>query len=146
VIELDEGELEEICKLRRTLEPVVVGWAAEKMTPEDAMRLEAQMDKVAAAADEDDVVSFFYEDLILHQMMWAVSRNRYAVRALAIVTGSLFASGLMRLRSSGALDMKREVAKHRDLMEALKSGQPQRAHDVLLGIANGFETHLKGTG
>ncbi len=143
VIELSPDEIRAIWQLRRLLEPAVIEWAAARMTPEYAMRLREQLAHLETAARERDFAEFFYQDLLLHRLIWEIAGNRFAAKALETAMGSLFASGLRRHES---LDLRREIAKHQALVEALVSGSAKRASAALLDIADSFQRHLqKGT-
>jgi DNA-binding GntR family transcriptional regulator len=138
VVRLTAEETAAIGQLRRVLEPRVVAWAARRMTPARARQLDAQIDKLARAAEAGDYSEFFHEDLLLHKMIWETSGNKYAARALETTVGSLFASGLAGPRAR-QIDLRREVRKHQRLVRALRSGDGVKAADALLEIAEGFQ-------
>jgi len=143
VVELSEDELSQIFALRNLLEPQVVQWAGERMQPADADKLQAQLDRLWRAAEENDVPQFFYQDLLFHRMLWDVSGNRYAASALERAVSSLFACGLMRKETSTSPDLRTEVKKHQLLFQALSRSQGKKAGEILLHIAQGFEKKLK---
>jgi DNA-binding GntR family transcriptional regulator len=140
VVELSEDEITAIWNLRRVLEPAVIQWAAERFTPDDAPRLKEQLARLEQAVEAGDFADFFYQDLLLHRLIWSISGNRFAERALESAIGSLFASGL---RQRESLDLKRELAKHRALVDALAARSAGRAAEILLDIAGGFQRHLE---
>jgi DNA-binding GntR family transcriptional regulator len=142
VIQLTAHEAARICELRRVLEPKVVQWAAERITPEASAALRAQLDQIEAAANAGDWSSYFQEDLKFHRMIWQIADNGYATRALETVMGSLFASGIIGSRDAATIDLTAEVAKHRHLLDALCDSDGQRAALWLLEIAAGFEKHV----
>jgi DNA-binding GntR family transcriptional regulator len=138
VVHLTAEEVDSICRLRQALEPKVVEWAAERMTPRRARELEAQLDKLAVAAEAGDRSEFFREDLLFHRMIWETSGNKYASRALGTAIGSLFASGLGGPQGR-SIDLRREFRKHQRMLKALRSGDGVKAAQMLLGIAEGFQ-------
>lgn len=142
VLQLTTREAARICELRRVLEPKVMEWAAERITPAAAASLRAQLALVEQAAATGDWSSYFQEDLKLHRMIWQVADNGYAARALETVLGSLFASGIISSRDAATIDLRAEVAKHRHLIDAICDGDGQRAALCLLQIAAGFEKHV----
>lgn len=142
VIQLTPKEAARICELRRVLEPKVMEWAAERVTPRAAEQLHRQMKRVQSAANNQDLAAFFQEDLKLHQLMWEVADNIYAARMLETALGSLFASGLISSRESKTIDFLAAADKHWRLLRAICDGDRQRAALSLLEVAAEFETHL----
>lgn len=144
VVRLSREEMESICQLRRLLEPEVVRWAMRRLTEEDAERLRAQHERFAAAAAANDLSAFFHEDLQFHRMVWEISGNRYAARALEAAVGSLFAAGISQARERGAIRFEEEVRKHEALLSQLLSGNAEGAVATLLSIADNFQSTLPG--
>jgi len=142
VIQLTPREAARICELRRVLEPKVMEWAAERITPPAAAALRKQLVEVRDAAANSDWSRYFQEDLKFHRMIWQVADNSYAVRALETVVGSLFASGIISSRDAARINLRAEVAKHQRLLDAICHGDGQRAALCLLEIAAGFEKHV----
>jgi DNA-binding GntR family transcriptional regulator len=143
VIQLTPHEAARICELRRVLEPKVMEWAAERISPETAAKLHVQLEQVEEAANAGDWSSYFQEDLKFHRLIWHVADNGYAARALETVMGSLFASGIIGSRDAATIDLRAEVAKHRRLVDAICESDGQRAALCLLEIAAGFEKHVR---
>jgi DNA-binding GntR family transcriptional regulator len=143
VIELSGEEIEGICTLRQLLEPKVIEWAASRMDAEGVRRLKEPLDRMMRAADADDLAEFYHSDLLFHKIIWEISGNRWAARALETALGSLFVAGMIGGRESGKLDLIREAKKHERLMKLLESGDGQTASAVLNDIAAGFEKHLR---
>lgn len=143
VIKLTPHEAARICELRRVLEPKVMEWAAERVTPGAAQVLRDQLERIRQAAIGNDWATYFQEDLTFHRMLWEVADNAYAMRALETVVGSLFASGIIvGSRDAETIDLRAEVEKHRRLLDAVCDSDGQRAALCLLEIAAGFEKHL----
>jgi DNA-binding GntR family transcriptional regulator len=142
VIQLTPAEAVRLCELRRILEPKMMEWAADRITPQAIEGLALQLGKLEAAVTADDLAAFFQEDMVFHRMIWDAADNPYAVRALETTMGSLFASGLIGSREGHTIDIRGELAKHRRLFEAIRKHEPQGAALALLEIAAGFEKHL----
>ena len=142
VIQLTPHDAARICELRRVLEPKVMEWAAERISPDVAAAIRVQLAQVEKAAATGDWSGYFQEDLKLHRMIWQVADNGYATRALETVVGSLFASGIIGSRDAATIDLRVEVAKHRRLVDAICDADGQRAALCLLEIAAGFEKHV----
>jgi DNA-binding GntR family transcriptional regulator len=142
VIELSPEEIRQISKLREVLEPKLIEWAAERITKEDGEKLQAQLDLLAKAAKAGDLPHFFYEDSRFHSMVWQISGNQYAVRALESAIGPLFAMGLMKGAHPNLPNLVKEVKKHQDFLNALRAGKVADALRIMAEIARGFDAHL----
>jgi len=142
VIELSLEELRSICQLRRILEPEVVRWTTLRLTEEGAALLREQHQRFAAAAAANDVSGFFHEDLQFHRLIWDLSGNRYAARALHAALGSLFSANISQAHRRGDLDFDTEVRKHEILLNQILSGDAEAAAATLLSIADYFERTL----
>ena len=140
VIQLSPHEAARICELRRVLEPKVMEWAAERVTPEAAAALRSQLAEVERAASAGDWSRYFQEDLKFHRMTWQVADNGYAARALETVVGSLFASGIIGSRDAATINLREEIAKHQRLLDAIcdRDGQRER-------VAAGDGDHSRNT-
>ena len=142
VVQLTPKEAARICELRRIIEPKMMEWAAERITPEVAKQLWRQLDRIQLAAETRDLAAYFQEDLKLHLMIWEVADNIYATRMLESAIGSLFASGIIGSRESRTINFLEAVDNHRRLLKAICAGDRQRAALSLLEVAAEFETHL----
>lgn len=142
VIQLTQKEATRICELRRVLEPKVMEWAAQRITPQAATALKKQLARLEKPVSISDWAAYFQEDLAFHRMLWEVADNAFATRALETVVGSLFASGIISSRDADTIDLRHEFEKHRQLLYAVCDRDPQRAALWLLEIAAGFEKHL----
>ena len=145
VIQLTSTEAARICQLRRVLEPKVMEWAADRITPPAIDALDAQLRKLETVSAAGDLAAYFHEDLAFHRMIWDAADNLYAVRALESMMGSLFASGLIGSRDRQSIDLLAEFAKHQRLFDAVRDHDSQRAALALLEIAAGFEKQLQAS-
>jgi DNA-binding GntR family transcriptional regulator len=142
VIELSLEELHSICQMRRILEPEVVRWTTRRLTKEGAELLREQHARFAAAAASNNLPDFFHEDLQFHRLVWELSGNRYAARALQSAVGSLFACGIEQARTRGVIRFETEVRKHQKLLRLILRGDEDGAAAMLLAIADNFENSL----
>jgi DNA-binding GntR family transcriptional regulator len=142
VIQLSPKEAARICELRRLVEPKVMEWAAERITPAAGEQLWEQLERIQLAAEAQDLAAYFQEDLKLHRMIWELADNVYATRMLETAIGPLFASGIIGSREFKTIDIPATVENHRRLLSAICDGDRQRAALSLLEVAAEFETHL----
>lgn len=148
VVQLTHQEALRICEMRRVLEPQMMEWAAERITPEGIAGLYRQL-KVMERAARGEMAEFFHSDLVFHRLLWQAAGNAHASKALDISLGSLFASGLShneaatRAGASQAIDRLAVVAQHRRIADAIQAGNGPLAAKILLEIAEGFERQFQ---
>ncbi len=140
VIDLSLEEMHSICQLRRILEPEVVRWTAQRITEEGANLLREQHERFKAAGS--NLPDFFHEDLQFHRLVWELSGNRYAARALQAAVGSLFACGINLARGRGSIQFETEIRKHEKLLRQILRGDGDGAAESLLAIADHFQNGL----
>lgn len=149
VVQLTYQDALRISEMRRVLEPRMMEWAAERITPSGVAEVERHLKVMEAAARGGDMAAFFHADLIFHRLLWEASGNAHAARALDTSLGSLFASGLAhseaatRARTSNPIDRLAVVDQHRRMADAVKAGNGPLAANLLLEIAEGFERHFR---
>lgn len=127
VVQLSDEETRSHCELRQWLEPKVVEWGAERITPGGVMEMEAAFRALESAARVQNISAFFHADLHFHRSIWNAAGNPNAARALESALGSLFASRPLwtTQKAAGAelgLILQKDLEKHRLLMEAVKAG------------------------
>lgn len=143
VIELSPDELHQIFELRALLEPQVIRWAGERMSQAEADSLLPLLEALRQAAEANDFAQFFYHDLRLHCRIWELSGNRWAAQALERAVLPLFAFGLMRTHRAEELNLPQEVAKHEQMIKALRNRNLEKAAATVSRIASGFQAHVR---
>lgn len=143
VVQLTPEEAEQICRLRRALEPDVLRWAIERITSEDVAALEEICGAMAKAAESGDFPEFVQMDMQFHKTLWAISGNKYAAKALESALAPLFAAGLPGAKASKKLVLLEEVKKHKKLVAALADKDVNGAGQALLAITSGFEKQFR---
>lgn len=140
VVNLSTDQQKKISAVRLALEPQVVAWAgANYVADEHRTPLYSAVERLMAAAEANDHAAYFRQDMHLHRLLWTMSGNEYASKALEPVVGSLFAMGLMKTKASEHVDLVEEAGKHVALIKAVTSGQPLDAAKILHDIAEGYE-------
>lgn len=146
VVELTPEDLRAVIEVRRLLEPAVMGWAAERIDKEDHEALKAMWKRLDEAARADDLWAYFHIDLDFHRMIWRIAGNRFAEKALEMVAGPMFASGMVRGLKRGTLRLREESQKHKLMLQAILKGDSAVASRTLEEIAIDFEDQLVGEG
>jgi len=122
----NRDEIREIYDLREVVAGLAARYAALNMTRRDLNRLEELYEEMKIAVDQGDMKAYAHCDRGLHEII--VNSSESAV--LSETLGSFN----LRLKSfvySGAGDPKRTLLEHRDIIDALVSGIPEDAEDVM---------------
>ncbi len=138
VTKLDRSDAEKISAVRTALEGLVVDLVATRMTREDLNLEEAAdlLQKMRKALSRRDIVSFYDFDLRFHRLLWSLADNEYLSQVLEQMVAPLFAFFIMlNIHPSDRVDSFSEaVDHHENVLKALKSRSPQKAHSALCGL------------
>ena len=103
------------------------------MTEPDVRELQGIVEAMDSAARERDFASFYTTDVAFHRKIWDLSGNRYVRIALDPLISRLFAFALIPLH--GKSDPRKplaDVQMHREILEGLCSGDPERACEIFV--------------
>ncbi|MBO6639351.1 MAG: FadR family transcriptional regulator [Roseitalea sp.] len=122
-ISLEELNIRELYDARSLIESDVARRAAERITDEEIVTLEAIYDEQIGLLD--DAIAFRMSDYRFHEAIWSAARNAFLMR----IGKSLNVLGLeFRKRASETQGvLQRSLADHRVLLDALKARDPDAA-------------------
>lgn len=118
---LTPNDVRELFELREALEVYAAGLAAAKATPGDLAEVEALLDRAAAATKDEDAEAITDINSQLHDRIVAMAGNSLIVAALEPVAGRL------RWMTRRNEEWPQLLIEHRELYEAIASGDPERA-------------------
>lgn len=118
---LTPNDVRELFELREALEVYAAGLAAANATPEDLAEVEALLDRAAAATEDGDAEAITDINSRLHDRIVAMARNSLIVAALEPVAGRL------RWMTRRNEEWPQLLIEHRELYDAIASGDPERA-------------------
>ncbi len=125
VSELSILDLQEMFEARTCIEPLITARAAERATSTDLRHLDQVLSQAEAAVERDDVAMTVECDYEFHMAVAAISSNRYyAAMAQQVYTSML---RYWHVSYSGVNDFRSSFGHHRVLLEAIASGNPERA-------------------
>jgi GntR family transcriptional regulator, transcriptional repressor for pyruvate dehydrogenase complex len=129
---------ERLIEARRIIETGAAELAATRRTPDDLQRLQAHLDEMAAAAaDNGDVDAFVTADLAFHQTVLDAADNTFIAALLEPLSRLLIPA---RRQTSEVRDIRRHaIAHHRAVLDAIRSGDPERARHAM-------HDHIEQTG
>jgi DNA-binding GntR family transcriptional regulator len=136
---VNAGDLAGLSEVRRLLEPPAARAAAERRTPADRAvteQLIAELDE--ADGDERSLIDL---DQRIHRHVYRCTHNPFLMAALGehyLLSLRIWFLALDRVETLG--DAVRE---HRDLLEAIRDGDGDRAETAMLRHISGFEQAIR---
>lgn len=121
--------IRQVYTVRMLLEPYTAGVAAERATAELAARLRALLEGMRSAEAAGKIADLIRLDLELHDVIWRASGNELLVESLERLIapcGALFA-----LNAEREADWSAVVEQHRELVEAIASGDGETARRAM---------------
>jgi DNA-binding GntR family transcriptional regulator len=90
VIDVGREEIEQLFAVRLVLERLAVSQAAAHVTSEDCAQLQANLERMAAAIANNDLIAYLESDLEAHQLIWKQAANPYLLKSLNSIVGPIF--------------------------------------------------------
>ncbi|MEU1937126.1 GntR family transcriptional regulator [Streptomyces coeruleorubidus] len=118
---LTPNDVKELFELREALEVYAAGLAASRATPQDLAEVQALLDRAAAATEAGDAELITDLNSRLHDRIVAMAGNSLLTEALEPVAGRL------RWMTRRNEEWPQLLVEHRELYEAIASGDPDRA-------------------
>ncbi|MGH3666274.1 MAG: GntR family transcriptional regulator [Egibacteraceae bacterium] len=141
VTHIDIRDLESIAEVRVEIEGHAARLAARRATAperEEAGRLLAWLDERHAVADQTELMRF---DQRIHRHVHRCTHNRYLTATLEeyfVLSLRLWFLVLDRITR-----LEQAITEHRDLLAAIRDGDPERAEAVLRDHVTGFEQEIR---
>ncbi|MET9525295.1 GntR family transcriptional regulator [Streptomyces coeruleorubidus] len=118
---LTPNDVKELFELREALEVYAAGLAASRATPQDLAEVQELLDRAAAATEAGDAELITDLNSRLHDRIVAMAGNSLLTEALEPVAGRL------RWMTRRNEEWPQLLVEHRELYEAIASGDPDRA-------------------
>jgi DNA-binding GntR family transcriptional regulator len=118
---LNPTDVKELFELREALEVYAAGLAASHATRQDLAEVEGLLDLAAAATEAGDAEAITDINSRLHDRIVAMAGNSLLIAALEPVAGRL------RWMTRRNEEWPQLLVEHRELYEAIASGDPERA-------------------
>ena len=135
----DDSSILEIFAVRRILEPVATGMAAQHI---DAERLTALRAEIEAVNDSPDVENLVRHDLAFHRGIVECSGNAYLAGLIESLSNHTVRARVWRgLTQADAVE--RTLAEHTAILDALESGDAELAAALTTVHISGVEKWLR---
>lgn len=135
---IDVSELSLLFETRSVLEPYAARLAAARGTDEHWDAMEAALAGVGSASGNQDLMDI---DRRGHEIMWEAAGNRFLVDTLDMLYAQ--SDRLWHLYLADVADMTHAVDEHGEIMEALRSGDGDRAGELMEAHIREFDTQIR---
>jgi DNA-binding GntR family transcriptional regulator len=131
-------DVRELFELREALEVYAAGLAAARATPEDLAETEKLLASAAAATEAGDAEAITDINSRLHDRIMAMAGNGLLTEALEPVAGRL------RWMTRRNEEWPHLLVEHRELYEAIASGDPERARaQALVHVRTNYRSTVR---
>ncbi len=139
---VDVGDIAALSEARLVLESQAARLGAERSTPADRAETEALLDEVARLADEPDERHLIELDQRIHRHVYRAAHNPFVEATLEEYYVLALRIWFLALdRVADRLD--RSVHEHRELLEAIRDGEPDRAEEAMRRHILSFDAAIR---
>jgi len=135
---IDVSELSMLFETRTVLEPYAARLAAARGTDDHWVRMADALDGVSDAAGNEDLMTI---DRLGHEIMWEAAGNRFLVDTLDMLYAQ--SDRLWHLYLADVADMSQAVEEHGEIMDALRSGDGERAGELTEDHIRSFDAQIR---
>jgi DNA-binding GntR family transcriptional regulator len=122
---LSGDEFIEAYQVREALEMMAVRLAVPKLTADDVVALERQIEEMTARGEAGDIKGFFEANTVFHQVFFEAAGNRMLADLYRQLRAQVDRHRLRSLELRG--DLRRSIAEHKAILRAAKAGDVERA-------------------
>jgi DNA-binding GntR family transcriptional regulator len=133
---LREVNVEEITKIRASLEGLSANFAAAKAKPDDIRAMQAHFEIMARLTKAGDSQGLVKANAAFHQMIHQASGNPYITQLIKVVRS--FEIGMRRMTLNSQEEMEYGFEGHRKIFEAIQAGNGALAEECM-------KQHVLGT-
>jgi DNA-binding GntR family transcriptional regulator len=141
VSSVDVRDLAGLSEVRRPLESYAARLAAERATADDRVETVALLDELDRAAGEHDERTLIGLDQRIHRHVYRCTQNPFLETTLNeyyVLTLRIWFIALERVAR-----LEDAIQEHRELLEAIRDGDPGRAEAVMSRHVAGFEQAIR---
>lgn len=142
VISLDDSTFIQLFEARKIIEAGIAGLAAQNVTDEEILALEACLERFAQNAQ--DPQALLEADLELHQLIAEAARNPILIRIMASISQLGLASRSRTIAIPGVVDQT--IMDHQKIVKALEKRDREAAEKAMLTHLDNVEKRLSELG
>ncbi|HEX7864155.1 MAG TPA: phosphonate utilization associated transcriptional regulator [Variovorax sp.] len=140
VREISFEEADEIYELREALEEIIGRRVTLAIKPDAIERLRAMLDAMRSAAQAQDVEQYAQLNLQFHEILLDTAGSRKLTETYKRLVKELHLFRMRALDTGGGLRVSAD--EHREIVEAIASGDPEAAGKVLRGHVAGSRARM----
>lgn len=134
VAQLTVPELLDAFYIMAGLEGMAAAQAARRIRPEQITRLRASAERCATLAETGDTEGFYLENLVFHQLILDATQNRLLDDQMRKIR--ILIAPYRRYVTSRPGRMKASIKEHDGVLEAIVSGDPEAAAQLMRDHVN----------
>jgi DNA-binding GntR family transcriptional regulator len=138
---VDVGDLAALSEARLVLEPFAAECAARRSSPGERTETQALLDELARASGDNDERALIELDQRIHRHVYRTAHNPFVAATLNEYYVLCLRIWFLALDRVARLDDA--LQEHRDLLEAIRDGEPARAGEAMRRHIAGFETAIR---
>lgn len=141
VSSVDVGDLAGLSEVRAALESHAARLAAERATEDDRAEIEVLLEELEQAGGEDGERTLIDLDQRIHRHVYRCAHNPFLEATLNeyyVLTLRIWFLALERV-----VRLEDAVGEHRELLEAIRDGDPERAEQAMRRHVIGFEQAIR---
>ncbi len=136
---IDVAELSMLFETRTVLEPYAARLAATRGTDAHWAAMETALEETAAAKGINTELMAI--DRVSHEIMWAAANNRFLLDTLDMLYAQ--SDRLWHLYLADVADMNHAVNEHAVILDALRSGDSDRAGELVEAHLRTFDAEIR---
>jgi DNA-binding GntR family transcriptional regulator len=141
VTDIGITDLQRLFEVRMVLESMAARLAAQRGRPEQWQRMEEALNRIDADEDEMDNELLIAIDEACHEIMYEAADNEFLYDALSGMYALSLRLWYFSLAKIGR--MHSTVLEHRDILDALQSGDEERAAQLLQQHIQSFQNEIQ---
>jgi DNA-binding GntR family transcriptional regulator len=141
VTDIGITDLQRLFEVRMVLESMAARLAAQRGRPEQWRRMEEALNRIDADEDEMDNELLIAIDEACHEIMYEAADNEFLYDALSGMYALSLRLWYFSLAKIGR--MHSTVLEHRDILDALQSGDEERAAQLLQQHIQSFQNEIQ---
>jgi DNA-binding GntR family transcriptional regulator len=141
VAAIDTRDLSAISEVREQLEPFAARLAAERRNEEDLAVIAELLAAIDASAKAPDVRDLIELDQRIHHHVYRCAHNEFLQAVLE--QHYMHALRIWFLALDKVTHLKQAIAENRQLLIAVRDGEPERAASIMSSHVEGFEADVR---
>jgi len=146
VVEFTAEDIREIYVLRRLLEAHAAASATQKLTAEYEEKLDRLIDNLEQLIELGDMRGAVDPDIVFHRTLFEMAESNRLLKMWETLVAPIHALLIIRNVRRQPIESQRLPEAHRQILDAIRSGDANRARDAMIHHLNRAEISLLEVG